>query len=248
MGMDMIELHMAIEDRFELSLGNSPHTQTVGELEDYIIRSLEMSGGMVGSKPSGECPCPRLFCELRRSLMERFNIPRNVIRPKMGLEELLPVESRKADWRSLQTSIGLQPTFQHPLELPLAVQRASYAVIFFVLSYPLWSIGFDASSVCGFAILMPLLLLLSVMLGGFAPAVLFPLTTRMPAGIGSVGEVVHLMAAHRREPLPAKRKTPGSWTPEAVREAVRTILSETFSIPPDEIHADSHFINDLLLD
>jgi hypothetical protein len=103
MGMDSVELVMAVEETFEIKSDDDdfPEIRTVGYLHDLIVARVSHS-------PNGRrCLSPGVFCKLRSALMNNFNIVRSNIRLGTPMDSLIPKTDRMASWIRLQESLGL---------------------------------------------------------------------------------------------------------------------------------------------
>ena len=82
MGLQLVELIMEFEDEFGISIPDdvAERLQTIEQTVEYIVGIL----GRRHCPTLGLCPSARRFYELRRGLLETFNIPcvRYVPRPR----------------------------------------------------------------------------------------------------------------------------------------------------------------------
>ena len=117
MGLDLVEVVMEVEDAFGISISDEdvPTLETVGSLHEYVSKRL-------GKRLKTPCLTAVAFYRLRRSLMSILGVSRDKLRPSTDLRLLIPVRNRRAVWRRLQASLGL--------ELPqLSPSRASIILI-----------------------------------------------------------------------------------------------------------------------
>ncbi len=101
MGLDVVELVMAVEKEFDVRLPDSAlsRMRTVGDLYAAVLSQL---GGERGTA----CPTGRSFYHLRRVLTRDFGIARAVIRPAAPIAAVLPAVGRRAAWDRLAVALG----------------------------------------------------------------------------------------------------------------------------------------------
>lgn len=93
MGLDMIEIVMETEQRFNVSLDDAECTRirTVADLAALVIAKLAVSGDT--------CPTQRAFYELRR-VLSTVGVDRERIRPRSVIDNLAPGLTR-GTWKRL---------------------------------------------------------------------------------------------------------------------------------------------------
>ncbi len=98
MGLDMIEIVMAVEDRFGIQISEDEASQceTVGKYYE-LIKSKVRSRPLVES-----CSEQRVFYRLRRALVNLTAWPRKMIRPNMPVSALSENETLKTLWERLE--------------------------------------------------------------------------------------------------------------------------------------------------
>lgn len=95
MGLDSVEIVLALEDTFHISI-------PVSEAEK--IRTVADLHGLVASKlPVGErAPLANVvFYKLRRSMIQAFGVDRRAVLSTTLLEDLLPLDGRREAWCAL---------------------------------------------------------------------------------------------------------------------------------------------------
>ncbi len=111
MGLDLVELTIAIEDSFGIPIPNevAPTLDTPGQVVEYLLVHLDP-----GTNP--KCLEQRAFYVLRRALETVTDLKREDILPTSRWADLLP-KDRWATWRGLKTQLAashwpsLQPVY-----------------------------------------------------------------------------------------------------------------------------------------
>lgn len=107
MGLETVELVMAIEEEFGIEIRNEDagRLTTVGEIYNFLLSRLEQTAPI-------DCLSQRVFYKLRRALIETYGLSRHVITPATKLDSLLTVEQISEGWPFLQMFIALKtPSF-----------------------------------------------------------------------------------------------------------------------------------------
>ena len=113
MGLELVELVMAIEDAFGLTIPDdeASRLETVGQVTDYVVACLRDRAG----PPAGPCPSARTFYRLRRELTTRLGVPRPAVRPGRPIGELIPAGFGRWRWPAVARAVGLRPDGFHLL-------------------------------------------------------------------------------------------------------------------------------------
>jgi hypothetical protein len=101
MGLELVELMMDVEDRFQVSLPEEElqGIATVGQLCDLLVRHVCITG-------EGPCLSSMAFYRVRKALGEVCGTPRNDVRPDSKLEQVVPREGRGERWAELGEALG----------------------------------------------------------------------------------------------------------------------------------------------
>ncbi|MCE5241295.1 acyl carrier protein, partial [bacterium] len=125
MGLNAIEIIMALEDEFRIDLPDKElaDVRTVGDLYEVVMAKL---GRPVGD---GVCMTSRVFYRLRRGLQEVTGLRRRDITPATPLAEALPAWARRRRWGTWSESAGVAlPQLQLPRPLAIAVGLATLLI------------------------------------------------------------------------------------------------------------------------
>jgi acyl carrier protein len=234
MGLDGVEVVIAIEEAFDISITDeeASEVRTVGELKSLILRRLAI-------KETSVCWNQRAFHRLRRSAQELFGVERRRFRPELALEEIVPADERKVHWQQLHDSVGALawPKLVWPRPLYLAVT---------------WSISiFYVALVVGGAAMGGIwLALLSAAFGalvwvGLHSAlrwVLKSFETSFPKHCQTVANLVPYVAAS--DPELSQHKA-GKFTEPEVSALLTKILCEQLGIKASDFTDNSELVRDL---
>src|SRR5450432_4231635 len=104
MGLDGVELVMAFEDEFELTIPNDAAGEmiTVGDTVEYIVSQLRQL-----SDPADVCQTARTFYRLRNELMKRYGKARHAIQLHTPIGQLVP-QSERRQWSKVADAAGLR--------------------------------------------------------------------------------------------------------------------------------------------
>src|SRR5947208_12610547 len=112
-GVDTVELVMAIEECFSLSIPDAvaEKIRTAGELRDYVVRSTNARA----SKDSLPCLSAVAFYRTRQLVAQFFGIDKRCIWPGTQLESILTIKDGRRAWRDLHDHLNLRlPNLEPP--------------------------------------------------------------------------------------------------------------------------------------
>ena len=222
MGLDGVELIMAIEEEFQIAISDAEasESETVGKMVDVVHARLRHCA-------TDPCPSQHGFYVLRKCLMEQFGLTRSEVKPNSVLAELVPEEGRPAAWdtfmRNLTGDKDTSPVLVRPkwLNRIVVVMLPSVALLLPLIWIPptfFW-LG-----------LFPALLVLYI--GDMA-------TTRwktlFPAEYSQVKDLVRFV----------KTLDSRAWAKEEVFEKVREIAVEILGVKPEQVKLNARWVNDL---
>src|SRR5260370_12510030 len=110
MGLDGIELILAVEDAFQIHIADEEagRMSTVGDLHSLVVSKLQR-------QDSNRCLTSAAFYRTRRGIIDTLGIDRREVRPATPLEVILPLERRRERWRRIQDAMKLKlPDLHHP--------------------------------------------------------------------------------------------------------------------------------------
>jgi acyl carrier protein len=228
MGLDAVELIMAVEEAFDMEIPDQEAVKlnTVGQMYAYVVSRLAFS-------QRDRCISSAVFYRTRRALMDLYALQRRSITPSTRMETLLPSGQRRSHWESLGRAMEAQlPSLEHPewisklfgsLGLSLLIPcLAAYFVYAFSMAV-LYSLG-------------------SAALVWATHRAVATFAVQLPAECATVGGTVRaVLRVNDVSRTPTGRK----WDPNEVWETLRGVVVEQFGVPPEAVTAETHFVNDL---
>lgn len=94
MGLDGVELTMAIKEEFGISISDAEaqNSDTVGKIVKLVHSKIQYD-------PEVGCPFQHNFYEVRKILAEQFNFSKEAIKPDTLMRELFPRRNRYRNWK-----------------------------------------------------------------------------------------------------------------------------------------------------
>ena len=228
MGLDIVELVMAVEDDFEIPLPNDwGEIRTVGDLHQVICHQLDQHR----MRPLQTCPSIATFLETRNALLAMSPVARREVRPSSLLTEVISGRQRRQMWQQLQarTNISLPP-LGLPDSLRTVVYVACVSVLLLLTLVAVRSAGVLLVGLVG-TLLLPMLY--------FATR---PLALAFPEGCQTVGDVVR----HARQISRTENSQPTD--PDVVWQRLVGIVSDQLDVPISDVTRQARFVEDLLCD
>lgn len=224
MGLDTVELVMAFEETFEITIPDDAAEQivTVRDAIDYIYSRVQHSDSQV-------CRTQRAFYRLRRTLQNELGVERTSVKPATAWETLIPLARRRALWKQLDTSIGASKWPE--------------------LTRSRWAVGLIAALSIGSAatayamvpaynlVAAALVALLSVWLALCATE---NWRVHFAHDRATVGQTAELLALG----LPTAWQAGAGWTRAQVRLTVRQIVTDRLNVDPN-FDDGASFVDDL---
>jgi acyl carrier protein len=220
MGLDGVELVMAVEDEFQIAISDSEANEcsTVRKLVELVHSRLRQSS-------TDLCPSQRSFYLARQKLISILHTPRKKIKPETELSEIIPKKNRKKLWSEVTTALADGVFYHNRLVRP---KWMTYGLLpaFFVLAcaYFFW---------LGFPVALSLISTLPVFIVLEQITRLF--STEFPEGMSQVKDLIKLVKS-----LDSK-----TWSAEEVFVKVRAITAEQLGVDESQVTLDAKFIDDL---
>lgn len=245
MGLDGVELVLATEEAFDISITDAEASgiQTVGQLEALVLEKLKITG----KNFSQSTPCLSAFAfnRLRTALIKHFGVSRNQVRLETRLEDLLPSKNRAQNWKLLTQSIGWSLP---KLALP---KWFVYLVVFLSCT---WVAGLVAASAFNDipGILMFIFGLTVALI--LAPVIRYisPLPNSFPTHMQDVRALIAGCLSEHFAQVKAQcdhvLQCNQSHHIDEVRQTVRKIVAEQLGVDLAEVVPTARFIEDLHMD
>jgi len=230
MGLDGVELVMAFEESFGISISDADAAAAItpGMAVDLVCRQLEMTDART-------CQAQRAFYLLRRALMKLTQKPRRAIMPATPLSDLFATNDARAIWPQLKVAVDARGWPK--------------------LARPRWLDNFIIGFYFFLALGVPVILGLSfpwmplfIRFGGMVPVSLFviwglavavrPLYRAVPCRVKTVGDLTSWVLTSNQI----------QWTRELVSKRVKEIVIEQLGIAESKYSEDAHFVRDLGVD
>ena len=221
MGLDGIELLLAIEEEFQIVITDEEATnsETPDKLTEVVYSKLRRSNQDV-------CPSQHGFHKVRKTLIEQFNIPRKAIKLDTPLNDFFGKEHRKKYWVNLLSLLSDGQTVYAPLERPKWLKRTINLTIP-LISFPIFLYFTHFTVVLSFLAACTLIFVLRTLT--------IPMKLEFPANFEKVKDLVPIIRS-----LETK-----VWDREDVYEKVKEIIVQQLGVKESEVLPDSHFVNDL---
>ena len=234
MGLDSVELVMAVEEKFGISIPDEEASEirTVGDLHRCVTRKIA-----IASKSS--CLTQRAFHRLRRAAMQLFRTPRSEFRPDTKLASILPGGARRQTWRRLQAAVGAT---KWP-DLKLSWLGVALALAL-VLVLP-WGFFSYSSGVLRWNILVSALAAfgLFIFMARATKTLTRPFQTQFGQGISTVRDLTYYVVAQNPELVGVDRAT---WTDDESWELLVTVIQDQTGVK--EFTKESRIVDDLGID
>jgi len=230
MGLDAVELLMAIEDRFLISItdAEAAAAKTVGDLERLVRQKLEPQSAKA-------CLTSFTFYRLRSVLKQQFGVTRAQVRPEASLDGLVPLERRRAAWVRLGNALGW-----HLPQLRLRAAIVNTLMVSLVLTVLVAVVGGAFGLMSKWAAWA--LGLATVPAAWLAFKVTAPFAVHLPSRWETVGQATEALLALNFGRIAQERQ---SWSENEVWAAVRNTVVEQLGVDPTAVTREARFVEEL---
>ena len=232
MGLDLVEMIMAVEEQFEISIADADAAtlRTSRQLAAYVFARLPKTQAE-NAADTNFCWSQVAFYRLRRALVQQFKIPRRLIRPTTVINDILPGDIC-VPWRELGDAIGSKSFPSLRCKQPLHG--------FLIFGLPL-SVLITLSLLLSGSIVNQVVTVLFFVAASFVTGAYLNdcLGNEIPPKYRQIKALVPYVSLHALAP---------PWTPETVMQKVIQIVSEQGGIPVEDIKPDDEFVRDLHID
>lgn len=229
MGLDSVELVMAVEDAFGFSIpdADAAALDTVGKLYDYIMTHRFQDA-------SEACLSGVVFYGLRRAIMSVLHVPREQVRVASELATLIPRRRRKA-WRELeQATLWRLPELKRPTAVVLLAILATIGLT-------------PAAVIClpSAMHLAPVLAMMLAVVAGVVSWVTKPFATEFRPEFATMGNLTKAVLARNYGTVSDKFRSANA---NEVWESLRSIIVEQLGVRPGDVTKEANFVKDLGVD
>jgi len=227
MGLDTIELVMAIEERFGITLSDAEmgHVTTPGQLVDLVFSKVQRAD-------SAGYLTRHAFYALRRALMKQGQWHRSQIVPAARLEELVPRAGRRKAWLELKESLsaGSWPELKRPPWLVVLLGAGFILMLLVAIKLHFDGVSYWLSFPAVFLAMAAALYLTR------------PLCLEFPAEQATVGQLSEFLVRAAPDLFgPEGRR----WARPDVAAVIRSITIEELGLKPGQYREDAGFVQDL---
>ena len=225
MGLDGVELVMALEEAFGLELTSDEvvKAMTPRLIGDAIFSKLQ-------STNQKTCQSQRAFYILRKTFMRKFGLRRAEVTPDMLFRSLVAQEQEALIWNDLKSSVKARswPSLALPPWLHTLMKTSTCAVFIavFFLFWNLVPVGLKN------AVILGVLAMIAFNIIGARATRRFK--TRIPSRYQRIRDIVPF----------AVTSDEIKWTREQVSAVVKQIVQEQLGISDEKYWEDAHFVND----
>jgi hypothetical protein len=234
MGLDSVELVMAIEEKFGITISDEEacSVSTVGDMHRCVLSKLAVSD-------KSSCLTQRAFHLLRRHVLRQFGIPRRKFSPDTELHSIIPRKDRRQQWLVLRQSVGA--TKWPGLELSKLGSIILLAVIFAVPAAGAWYCAARMRWNSGLIGVLFVLTMMALMIA--SRYFLSPFQTEFPVGFTRVRDLAHTLVADN--PQLFGQETP-KWTDGEIWALLCSVIKAQTGAT--NFTKDSRFVADLGID
>jgi hypothetical protein len=233
-GLDAVELVMAVEEKFGINITDQEATKarTVGDLKRLVRAKLDISD-------ASECLTQRAFHLIRRTVITELGVPRRSLRPDTLLEGLVPPSTRRESWQKLQAALGVAELPE--LVRPHSVNLMITVLVLSTIVVPVWY-GALHSEYFGRWILLGAIA--SSVLGWGLARLTGSMRTKFKTGHDRVSDLARFLVA--RYPQLIGKPRGGKWTGEEISCLLNQVIIEQLGVTGFD--DSSRFVEDLRID
>jgi acyl carrier protein len=230
MGLDGVELILAIEDGFQIHITDEEAgaVSTVGDLHNLVVEKLK-------GEESKRCLTSAAFYRTRRGIVEALGVDRRQIRPSTPLPGLLPQEARRDKWRRIQGAMECK--------LP-ALQHSGSTQLTFLSSAVVLALGPGIYYHLGMGWLA-LLFVFGLIVGGFLIKASPALATEFPNNESTVGDLARDVLAANYARL---AEQVGGWSKKETWETLCRLIVHQTGVKREDITPEARIVGDLGID
>ena len=229
MGLDAVEIVMAVEDAFDIQIANADAEKmiTPRQVIDFVL-------GKVTTTNASICLTQRAFNVLRKSLIHKCGLKRSQITPDARLSTLLAKNQRRKLLGEITSKLAIKkaPELVRPRWVSAGVLGSSLAA------------GFGAAAACfpeWGSVAVWVFILVAMLAAGLAIRLTKPLCTEFPKDLQTIGDLARWVMTHKAD---LATPTAPAWTRDQVAARVRQIIIDVLGCKPD-FSEDANFVKDL---
>jgi hypothetical protein len=231
MGLDSVELVMAVEEKFGISISDeeAQRVLTVGEMKRLVQAKLDVTD-------SAGCLTQRAFHVIRKNAIAEFGLPQRGLRPDTRLETIIPSANRRQKWEQFSTTMGVAlPELVRPYSVMVGLTALILSILVVTAWYGALRNSWSAALI-GFVT--------AVGIGWASVQLTMPLRTHFKVGYDKVRDLCQFLVARHPQLLGKPRTT--KWTEEEIYCLLRDVIKEQLGV--SQFDENSRFVKDLHVD
>ncbi|MGA2544862.1 MAG: hypothetical protein ABSG78_25205 [Verrucomicrobiota bacterium] len=239
MGLDGVEIVMAVEEAFDITLldKETEKVRTPGDLIELVMAK-------VGRSDVAVCLTQRAFHRWRRAFLSELSLRRSDFRLDVTTEKLLPLPTRKTVLARIahQAGVAKPPDLERPgwlINSLLASSVAAAIAVSIALSHS------PATKTVGLNLIREFNWVIGVVAGFCVLRIGFLVTKQMattfPPRLRTVEGLTRWLVANNPKLVEGP---PGQWSREQVAEKVREIVIDQFGLKIENYREEARFIED----
>ena len=234
MGLDTLELLMAVEEKFGIGIENEEAAKalTVGDLKRLVRAKLDVSDAT-------GCLTQRAFHLIRKNAVAEFGVVRHSLRPDTSLEIVVPQSTRRESWQHFQSVLGLAEFPE--LVRPYSVKLTITVLVLSTLVLPVW---YGALHPQHFGLSLLLGAIVASALGWGLAHLTRPMETKFKGGYDKVRDLARFLVAKNPQLLGKPRTA--KWSDEEISCLLREVIIEQLGVT--DFDDNSRFVDDLRVD
>ena len=234
MGLDAVELVMALEETFGISITDEEATKTVtvGDLKRLVRAKLDVTD-------TAGCLTQRAFHLIRKNATAEFGVLRRNLRPDTTLETVVPQSTRRESWQHFQVALGVT-------QLPELVRphTVNLTITVFVLSGIVVPVWYGALHPEHFGRWMLFGAIFASAVGWGSVRMTTSMKTKFKVGYDSVRDLSRFLVANYPQRIGKPRTA--KWTEEEISCLLREVIIDQLGVT--DFDDNSRFVQDLHID
>jgi acyl carrier protein len=229
MGLDAVEIVMAVEEAFDLRIEDAEAAKILTPRQ-----LIDLVQSKVAGATTSVCLTQRAFNLLRKSLLRHGGWKRSEITPATKLSGLINRNRRKVMLEEVATELGIKqpPELILPNWLNVTVLGGSLLVGAVVALATRSIFGLNA---------VWIFILVAMFTAGATLRLTKPLCKEFPANLQTIGDLARWVMTHKADLATA---TIPAWTRDQISTRVREIIVDVLGCKPD-FSEDANFVKDL---
>jgi acyl carrier protein len=221
MGLDGVELVMAVEEEFKIAISDADAAEcvTVGKLVDLVDARLRHDA----TEP---CPSQRGFHAVRKHLIHQLGVKRAEVKPGTALVDLIGCRNRRNIWRELVGGLTDGKTKWPGLVRPKWMNLMVFLVVPFVVC-----LGLVVFTWWPFAAAFPVALGVAFL----GDRLTVPFKREFPKGFSQVQDLIKFVGT-----LDTR-----TWSKDEVFQKIRAITVEQLGVKESHVTLEANFVKDL---